>query len=113
MEKKIGVWSPKVKGKPRGSTNPRLAWSGVGTGRNCKWLSGGKLENTAWIVANAKAVPELQKRLARLGIQSIAAGDVLQRPVSQGAWRMSGHEYKRKAEFSGSRTRPEENAFER
>src|SRR5882724_3237540 len=102
MEKKIGVWSPKVKGEAKGSTNPRLVGAGVGTERKAKWLSGGKLENAAWIVANAEAVPELQKRLARLGMQPIAAGDVLQRQVSQGAWRMSRHEYKRKARFAGT-----------
>jgi hypothetical protein len=53
MEKEMGVWSPEVKEDPRGSTNPGLVGSPVGTGRKAKWFSTGKLEDTARKVADA------------------------------------------------------------
>ena len=98
----MGVWSPEVKEEPRGSTNPGLVGSRVGTWRKAKCLSGGELENTARLVADEKAAQELQKRETRLGMQPIAAGDVWQSRMGQDAWRMSRHECKRKTEFGST-----------
>jgi len=39
---------------------------------------------------------------ARLGMQPVAAGDVWQSRMGQGAWRTSSHEFGYKAEFRGS-----------
>jgi len=73
---KLRAGSPKVNGEPRGSTNPGLVGSGIGTWRKAKSLSGGRLEKAARKVAGAKTAQELQKRMAKLGMQPIAAADV-------------------------------------
>jgi len=44
MEKEMGVWSPEGKEEPRGSTNPGLLESPIGSWRKAKWFSGSKLE---------------------------------------------------------------------
>ena len=88
--------------EPRGSTNPGLVGSEVGTRIKAKWLSGGELEDTARLVANGKAAQELQKGEVSLGCRPIAAGDVWQSRMGQEAWRMSRHECRRKTEFGST-----------